>query len=96
MKSLITLAAVLVAALIGVTMVTPNGKNGKDYLPPQEGEAIPSAIPSKECPAIPKSEEEYVFSDGEGNVYRHCKVCGIGALIEHNDGVIRCTHCGKQ
>ena len=89
MKTLAALAAVLVAAFIGVTMVTPNSK---DYLPPQEGETILT----KECPAVTKQEEEYTVSDGDGTVYRHCKVCSIGALIEHNDGVIRCTHCGKR
>ena len=86
MKSLITLAAVLVAAFLGISMMAPPNK---DYLPPKEEQITHM----DECP---KASGEVHFLDGDGKTYIHCKVCGIGALIEHDDGVLRCTHCGRR
>lgn len=85
MKTLAALAAI-VAAVIGVSVVAPKNK---DYLPPNEGEIVHM----EDCPKV---SGEAIFLDGEGKTYIHCKMCGIGALLEHEDDVLRCTHCGKR
>jgi len=53
--------------------------------------AITINISPKEQVTLREKEEHYEVEPK----FTHCHVCKIGVLSYHNDGVIRCSHCGN-
>lgn len=53
------------------------------------------------CPVVGDgklaSNDTVVSRDSDGvEIYQHCEECRAGVITVHDDGVAKCTFCGKQ
>jgi hypothetical protein len=53
------------------------------------------------CPVVGDgkgaSSDVVVSRDSDGvEIYQHCEECRAGVITVHDDGIAKCTFCGKQ
>lgn len=53
------------------------------------------------CPVVGDgklaSNDTVISRDSDGvEIYQHCEECRAGVITVHDDGVSKCTFCGKQ
>jgi hypothetical protein len=88
-KLLITASAAISLIILSIGYIQA-GKNKEAVIPPK---AEPNSDLNK-CPATLEPAKLYTVSVDVDLTYKHCKTCGYGVFLPHDDGVIKCTHCG--